>query len=62
MSGDGTVTTAAFARMHGVTVFTVWRWIAEGKVRAEKSPGGYRWRVKIEKSTTQTLANQSKRD
>jgi hypothetical protein len=53
------VTTSRFARLHGVSIFTVWRWIREGKVSAEKCPGGYRWRVNLKISTEQTLANPS---
>lgn len=59
---DGTVTTAAFGAIHGVTAKTVRRWIDEGRpgVEAEKCPGGYRWRVKLKKSITQSDPKQPK--
>lgn len=52
------VTTATFARIHSVSVFTVRRWIEEGKVQAVKCPSGFRWRVIVEKNTEQTVADE----
>ena len=54
------LTTRDFARHHGVSVSTVWRWIEEGRVEAFKCPGGYRWRIIVNKSSSQTLANPRK--
>ncbi len=36
-----------FAKLRGVCVKTVWIWIDEGKVAAEKDEGNHRWWVLI---------------
>ena len=54
------LTTRDFARHHGVHVKTVWRWIEEGRVQAFKCPGGYRWRVVVEKFNAQTIPKPPK--
>ncbi|MFA6046498.1 MAG: hypothetical protein WC718_16055 [Phycisphaerales bacterium] len=43
-----------FARLEGVSVRTVWWWIAIGRVRAEKDPGGHRWWVVIKNTPANT--------
>ena len=62
--GDGRpireVTTAKFARIHDVSLWTVRRWISEGKVSAVKSPNGFRWRIILEKYPEQSEAKVSK--
>lgn len=55
--GDGevvTVSVLSFARHHDVTVFTVWRWIREGKIAAQKDPGGHRWRIIVKNTPSKT--------
>ena len=51
---EGSVSARAFAAIHGVSIFTVWRWIAEGKITAEKDPGGHCWRVIVKKRPSKT--------
>jgi len=48
------VTVQAFARMHGKQPKTVRLWIAEGKVAAEKDPGGHCWLVFVKKRRPKT--------
>jgi len=38
-----------FARLRGVSVFTVRRWIKRGKVEALRDEGGHRWLVVLQR-------------
>lgn len=40
-----------FARMRGVKCKTVWLWINQGKITAEKDEGGHRWFVLVKINT-----------
>ena len=41
-----------FARLRGVKPKTIWLWIDQGKIMAEKDEGGHRWWILLRKRTT----------